>query len=94
MRARPCGRIHLYLHLPAFYAYTYTYFDAQTFTDAEIRANASASPYAATAPVIYVDEEETQPSICFLSSARFNRTASLRIGMFYRGGNSAGFPAS
>jgi hypothetical protein len=53
LRARPCGRIHLYLHLPAIYAYTYTYFDAQTFTDAKIRANAQGSSYCAAATVTF-----------------------------------------
>ena len=56
----------MHLHLPAIHAYTnsassvanrdrdsnsYTYFDTETFTDAEIRANAQSSPYAAAGPV-------------------------------------------
>jgi hypothetical protein len=32
---------------------SYTYFDPETFTDAEIRANAQAASYTATAPVAF-----------------------------------------
>jgi hypothetical protein len=46
------------------YAHTdsYTYFDAETFTDAEIRANAQAACHAATAPVTSLYENETHYS--------------------------------
>ena len=65
--------IHLYLHLPAIHAYTnsassvanrdrdsnsYTYFDTETFSDAESCANARSSSYTAAAPVAFADEEE------------------------------------
>ena len=62
-----CKRIHLYLHLPAIYADAYTdsysaaksnpntnnyaYFDAETFTDTEERANAAAASHSTAAPV-------------------------------------------
>ena len=61
-----CARIHLHLHLRGIHAdaygdgnidcngdsNSYTYFNSETFTDAEIRANAQATSHAATAPVV------------------------------------------
>jgi len=65
----------LCVHLPAIHAYTnsassiancdrdsnsYTYFDTETFTDAEICADAQSSSYSAAAPVAYAYENKTQ----------------------------------
>ena len=69
------GRLHLCVHLPALHAYTnsassvancdrdsnsYTYFDIETFTDAEICANPKVSAYSAAAPIAYAYENKTQ----------------------------------
>jgi hypothetical protein len=45
-----------YYHRNASYSDTNT--DSETFTDAEIRANAQAACHAATAPVTYIYEKE------------------------------------
>ena len=71
------GRLHLCVHLPAIHAYTnsassvancdrdsnsYTYFDTETFTDAEICANPKAASHSGTAPVTFLDENKTDCS--------------------------------
>ena len=67
-----CARIHLHLHLRGIYAdaYTdgdgdfnsYTYSDAETFTDGETGVNAEAASHAATSPIT-IYEKETHCSI-------------------------------
>ena len=52
----------MHLHLPAIHAYTYTYFDAQTFTDTKSCADAQGSSYSAAAPVTCCNEKETHSS--------------------------------
>ena len=64
--------IQLYLHLPAIHAYTYsassvanrdrdfnsyTYSDAETFTDGETGVNAEAASHAATSPITMYEKE-------------------------------------